>query len=130
VGSTPVEFRNARVVPPVPSHEVAELLRQHDVYVMASRNESCSNALLEALACGLPSAYLRSGSNAELVGEAGVGFDADEGVIEAVEAVADQLCDLRERIVVPSLAEVADRYLEVFGLSAASPPRYGGAADG
>ena len=44
----------------------------------ASRDDPCSNALLEALACGLPAAYLRSGGHPELVGEAGIGFDEPE----------------------------------------------------
>ena len=51
------------------------LLRAHDVYLAASRDDPCSNALLEALACGLPAAFLRSGGHPELVGEGGIGFD-------------------------------------------------------
>ena len=37
--------------------QLAELLRAHDVYLAPSRDDPCSNALLEALACGLPAAY-------------------------------------------------------------------------
>src|SRR5262249_54095044 len=50
VGRPVVRFEHARVVPPVPSRELAELLRAGDVYVAASRDDPCSNALLEALA--------------------------------------------------------------------------------
>ena len=42
-----------------------------DLYLAASRDDPCSNALLEALACGLPAAFLASGGHPELVGEAG-----------------------------------------------------------
>ena len=52
-------------------HGVARLLREHDVYLAASRDDPCSNALLEALACGLPAAYLDSGGHPELVGDGG-----------------------------------------------------------
>ena len=113
VGRPPVELRRATVVPPVASREVAEILRRSDLYVTASRHEACSNALLEALACGLPAAFVRSGSNAELVGEAGVGFDGAEDVTEAVELLAAELDARRAAISVPRLGEVADRYLEV-----------------
>ncbi len=57
------------IVGPLDSDGVARLLREHDVYLAASRDDPCSNALLEALACGLPAAYLMSGGHPELVGE-------------------------------------------------------------
>jgi glycosyltransferase involved in cell wall biosynthesis len=116
VGRSQVAFRRIRTVPPVPSERVAELLREHDAFVMPSRHESCSNALLEALACGLPAAYVASGGNAELVGEAGIPFADDEDAAPAVERLADELEERRARISIPSLAEVTDRYLEVMGL--------------
>ncbi len=55
-----------------PSPEVAEIFRQSDAMVHAAENEPCSNAILEALACGLPVLYLDSGGNRELAGEYGV----------------------------------------------------------
>ena len=118
VGRTPVEFRRARVIEPVPSVEVARLLREHDAFVSASRNEPCSNALIEALACGLPAVYRDSGGNAELVGEAGVPFGADEELPAAVERLAAELEERRARIAIPSLAGVADRYLAAMGIDA------------
>ena len=63
-----------RHVGPVDSDGVARLLREHDVYLAASRDDPCSNALLEALACGLPAAYLDSGGHPELVGAGGLPF--------------------------------------------------------
>jgi glycosyltransferase involved in cell wall biosynthesis len=116
VGRSQVSFRRIRVVPPVGSERVADLLREHDAFVMPSRHESCSNALLEALACGLPAAYVASGGNAELVGEAGIPFADDEDAAPAVERLAAELEERRARISIPSLAEVTDRYLEVMGL--------------
>jgi glycosyltransferase involved in cell wall biosynthesis len=116
VGRSPVAFRRIRVVPPVGSQRVAELLREHDAFVMPSRHESCSNALLEALACGLPAAYVASGGNAELVGDAGIPFADDEDALAAVERLAAELEDRRARISIASLAEVTDRYLEVMGI--------------
>jgi glycosyltransferase involved in cell wall biosynthesis len=113
VGNTHVVFERIRIVAAVPSHSVAELLRAHDVYLAPSRDDPCSNALLEALACGLPVAYLRSGGHPELVGDAGIGFDEAEDLPAVFERLRDELDARRAAIRVPALAEIADRYLEV-----------------
>lgn len=117
VGRIAAPLRHARLVPPQPSVGVAELLRSHDVYISASRHEACSNALLEALACGLPALYVRSGSNGELVGEAGFGFDAAEEIPALLDRLVDEYAARQAAIAVPSLAEVAGRYAQVLGLA-------------
>jgi glycosyltransferase involved in cell wall biosynthesis len=113
VGRTAARFEHARVVAPVPSQELAELLRASDVYVAASQDDPCSNALLEALACGLPAAFLRSGGHPELVGDAGLGFDAPEDLPAVLERLASELDERRAAIRLVPIREVADRYLEV-----------------
>jgi glycosyltransferase involved in cell wall biosynthesis len=113
VGRTQTTFERIRVVDAVPSETVADLLRGHDAYLAPSRDDPCSNALLEALACGLPAAFLRSGGHPELVGEAGIGFDAAEDVPAALERLRGELDQRRAAIRVPPLVDVADRYLEV-----------------
>jgi glycosyltransferase involved in cell wall biosynthesis len=115
-GRTPVPLPGARVVPPLDSRRLGELLREHDVYVAASLHESCSNALLEGLASGLPVLYARSGGHPELVGEAGFPFDRAEELPELLERLVVEYSDRRERISVPTLSQVADRYLEVMGM--------------
>lgn len=117
VGQSSEALPGVRTLPPLPSRELADVLRHHDVFVTASIDDPCSNALLEALACGLPALFVESGGHRELVGEAGVGFRSTEDLLPALEQLADELDDRRARIAVPSLAEVADRYLEVLGLS-------------
>ena len=112
-GNTQARFENIRVVAPLPSQALAELLRTHDVFLAASREDPCSNALIEALSCGLPAAYRRSGGHPELVGEAGIGFDEPEELPEVLSRLADELEQRRAAIRVASLADVADRYLGV-----------------
>src|SRR5207249_7658350 len=60
VGRSRIPFDKIRVIPPQPSRELADLLRGHDVFITASLHESCSNALIEALSCGLPAVYVES----------------------------------------------------------------------
>jgi glycosyltransferase involved in cell wall biosynthesis len=113
VGNSDVTFERIRTLAAVPSRELAEILRTHDVYLATSRDDPCSNALLEALACGLPAAYLRSGGHPELVGEGGIGFDEAAELPDVLEQLRAELPQLRARIRVPTLVDVADRYLEV-----------------
>lgn len=117
VGRSPVPFTRIRSVGPVDSAAVAELLRTHDVYVIASRDDPCSNALLEALACGLPAAFLASGGHPELVGEGGLPFHRDEELPGVLDRLAGELEERRAAISTPAIANVADRYLEVLGLT-------------
>lgn len=112
-GNTQARFENIRVVAPLPSQALAELLRTHDVFLAASREDPCSNALIEALSCGLPAAYRRSGGHPELVGEAGIGFDEPEELPEVLSRLADELEQRRAAIRIATLADVADRYLGV-----------------
>ncbi len=122
VGQTPQPFERIRHVGPLDSNGVARLLREHDVYLAASRDDPCSNALLEALACGLPTAYLDSGGHPELVGAGGLPFASPEEVPDVIERLAADLEGYRARIAVPTIASVADDYLKVLGLSAEARP--------
>lgn len=118
VGNIQATFSHIRVLPPQDSQSVATLLRQHDLYITASLHDPCSNALLEALSCGLPAIYARSGGHAELVGAAGLGFTLDEMIPDCVEQIVEEYDSFRAQIAIPSLDDVAGRYAEVLGLSA------------
>jgi glycosyltransferase involved in cell wall biosynthesis len=111
VGNSGVAFERITSIGAVPSRQLAEILRAHDVYLATSRDDPCSNALLEGLACGLPAAYLRSGGHPELVGDAGIGYDDAAELADVFERLRDELDERREAIRVPGLADVADRYL-------------------
>jgi len=116
VGQTDQRFERIRTRGPVDSEEVAELLENSDVYLAASRDDPCSNALLEALACGLPAVFLESGGHPELVGAGGVGFSSDEEIPDALDRLVEKLDGYRAAISIPSIAAVADTYLDVLGL--------------
>jgi SAM-dependent methyltransferase len=116
VGRSEASFQHIRVVPPVASRELADLLRQHDIYIAASLHDPCSNALLEALACGLPAIYAESGGHPEIVGGAGFGFSASESIPALLERLVHEYEERRRWIAIPTLAHVATQYLSVMGL--------------
>jgi glycosyltransferase involved in cell wall biosynthesis len=112
-GRTQAIFRAIQVVGPLPSETLAALLRSQDLYLATSRDDPCSNALLEALACGLPAAFLRSGGHPELVGDGGIGFDDAEELPAVLAQLVDELDARRDAIRVSAIEDVADRYLGV-----------------
>lgn len=116
VGQTPLRFERLREMGVQASTAVGAILRSHDIYVTASLNDPCSNSLLEALTCGLPALYIRSGGHAELVGGGGVGFEGKSDFFDCLERVTLEWETLRARIRVPQLSDVADQYLRVLGL--------------
>lgn len=118
IGRAQMEFRNCRHISALPSGELAEELRHHDIFLTASKNDPCSNSVVEALTVGLPCVFRRSGGHPELVGEAGVGFDRPEEIPRALEKVASQLDDYRDRIRVPSIGDVANEYLAILEVKA------------
>jgi glycosyltransferase involved in cell wall biosynthesis len=115
-GRAPAAFEHVRVVGPLDSAALGELLRTQDAYVAPSRDDPCSNALLEALACGLPAAYRDSGGHPELVGDGGLPFDDDDELGDVLDRLLVELDARRVAISTHPIARVADLYLEVLGL--------------
>ena len=113
LGRTQEEFRNISILGAVSSAQVADELRRSDIYITASRNDPCSNSLLEALACGLPCLYLNSGGHPEIAGMAGVPFDDAEDIPNLLEHLMKDYDKYQSAISIPSIADVAERYLSV-----------------
>ena len=116
VGRSPVQFRNIRMIPAVDSYRMAELFRDHDVYLTASKNDPCSNSLIEALTCGLPAIYLQSGGHPEIVKQGGLGFEAEEQIPELLNKLVYEYEKYHSLISVPSIQEVSEEYLRVLEL--------------
>jgi glycosyltransferase involved in cell wall biosynthesis len=117
VGQSPIQFKNIRMIPAVDSYKLAGLLREHDIYITASRNDPCSNSLIEALTCGLPAIHLQSGGHPEIVNQAGVGFEAAEQIPALLNALVDDYESFQARISLPSIQEVSEGYLKVLELA-------------
>jgi glycosyltransferase involved in cell wall biosynthesis len=115
-GRPSARHEHVALVGPLDSNALADLLRTQDVYVAPSYDDPCSNALLEALACGLPAVYRDSGGHPELVGDGGLPFRADDELGDVLDRLVAELDVRRAAISTHSIAWVADRYLEVLGL--------------
>ena len=111
VGRSPVAFDRIKHVPSLPSKKLAGLLRQHDVFITASRKEACSNALIEALSCSLPAVYIDDASHAELVGQGGLPFSQPEEVLPQLELLVRDYDRYRAAVRAPRIEDVAQRYL-------------------
>ncbi|OGR06699.1 MAG: hypothetical protein A2511_09410 [Deltaproteobacteria bacterium RIFOXYD12_FULL_50_9] len=112
VGNSPIRFKNIKMKEPVPQPELANLLRNNDIYITASEKDPCSNSLLEAIACGLPVIALNSGGHPELIGAGGELFNGCGDVIAAIEKVATNYDSYRLNLPVYSISSVARQYYD------------------
>ncbi len=74
-----------------PSDQVPELLAAADAFILPSSLEGMSNAILEAMASGLPVIALRVGGNPELVQDGVTGLLCDPGDGAGLAAAIDRL---------------------------------------
>lgn len=112
VGNSPINFKNVKWIKPIPSEKLAQILRQHDIYITGSRNDPCSNALIEALSCGLPAVVLNNGGHPELVRKGGESFNGREDVIEKLESIVKNYHYYQSQIPKFSIQRVAQQYYE------------------
>jgi glycosyltransferase involved in cell wall biosynthesis len=113
IGNTPIAFRNIRCVPPCSSEQLARHLKESDIYLTASRSDPCSNALAEALSCGLPAIARRDGGHPEVLGQAGELFNSGEQIPGLIERVVADYRTYVNQITVPSIGEIAERYIDI-----------------
>lgn len=90
----------AHIEPDVPHEQMAEWYRAMNVFVMPSRYENCSNAVLEALACGVPFLVSNVGGNQCLAKTSG-GFHftpgSAESLAQGLRSLAASPCRARDR---------------------------------
>jgi glycosyltransferase involved in cell wall biosynthesis len=114
IGNSPVRFKYIHMLPPMASEALAQKLRESDIFITASKNDPCSNALLEALHSGLPAVVRSSGGHPEIVGHAGEIFHDTSDVLYAIETVARDISEYRSRIIVSTIQEIGTQYLAFF----------------
>lgn len=72
-----IKFKNIRVFRPRRHTSLAKKLKQCDGFIQMARNETCSNALLEGICCGLPVIFKDSGSTSQFASRYGVEYKGD-----------------------------------------------------
>ena len=114
VGNSPINFKNIIHHFPVRSLELANILREHDIFITASRVDPCSNSLLEGLHCGLPAVARHSGGHPGIVQQGGILFDGEHDVLKAIDTVADRIGEFRDKIDLPNINMVTDMYINIY----------------
>jgi len=90
VGNTAIKFHNIITLPAMKSLDLGNELRGCDIYLQTSEVEACSNALLEAVACGIVPIARNNSSHPELVENYGGVLYCDKGdVIRVLEEVSE-----------------------------------------
>jgi len=112
VGRSPIKFKNIKMIEPQASIKVAEILKQSDIFIFASKFESCSNALIEALSCGMPCLALNSSSNPEIVGRGGELFENSKDLLLKIDKVAKNYSFYQQNLPIFSLEKIAERYFD------------------
>lgn len=113
IGRTSETFINIKIIEPVGSELLADYLRKSDIYITASRNDSCSNALIEALSCSLPALYINSGGNPELVKRGGLPFEDITDIIPSLNQIVKNYDNFQDAIQVDSMQAVSKSYLKL-----------------
>lgn len=114
IGNSPLRFNNSRLVLPLASRELGAMLQSADIYLTASVDDPCSNAVIEALHCGLPVVARNSGGHPELVGNCGALFDGRDDVLSTIDRVAASIGSFPSPAL-PDMDEVAAAYLDFAG---------------
>ena len=120
--------------------DIPRALAALDLFVLPSRHEACSLALLEALAAGVPVIASRTGGNAEVIGDSGAALLVAPG---RADELADAICllaadpELRQRLgrlgreralnfsLERMVRETAQLYLELLERKGGHPQRGG-----
>lgn len=85
IGNSPLKFENIKIIEPLDSLELSEHFSKCDFYIHPSKAESCSNALLEAIQCGLTPIVRKNSSNKELVNDQKFLFHNKYDIIKKID---------------------------------------------
>ena len=87
IGFSPYNFDNIKSLGPMKNERLSYELKKSDIFIFPSRVEACSNALLEALHCGLPVVAFSGSSNSELVRSQGFLYSNIADIPDLIEKI-------------------------------------------
>ncbi len=109
IGNSPIKLRNIQYIPPLSSEALAKQLSQHDIYITASEKDPCSNALLEAIHCGLPALAKNDGGHPEIIKYGGGElFDKVEDIIPLLKKMEDNYGKYQHQL--PTIRTIGKEY--------------------
>lgn len=111
-GRSPINFKNIKNLGPLKSEDLADKLRRSDIFVTASENDPCSNALIEAVSCGLTCIALNSGGHSEIIKNNDLLFENKLDFLRILEELKDKPSSPEARISKPK--EVTEKYFNFF----------------
>ena len=111
-----IDPANVKMAGVCSSEELAGIMRSSHAMIHAAWGEPCSNAIVEAMACGLPVIYHDSGGNRELAGECGVPLTED--LRDVLDSLRDLYAALRQKVLqrrdIFLINRAAKEYLSMF----------------
>ncbi|MCF6240442.1 MAG: glycosyltransferase [Bacteroidales bacterium] len=111
-GNSPFQFKKIKHIKPLPSKELAKQLKMHDIFITASKNDPCSNSLIEAMHCGLPAIALNDGGHPEIIGKGGLLFNQKEEIPCLIKKIIENYILYTEKIDLPDMNETGRQYLD------------------
>lgn len=112
IGNSPADFKNITLIPPLPSAQLADELRKRHVYITASLSDPCSNALIEALNCGLVPIARNSGGHPEIVRDESLLFDEATEIPGILDRIAAEHERILQRLTVWTIEDIAGQYCD------------------
>lgn len=110
-GNSPVPFKKIKNLGLLDSRSLANELRKSTIFLTASKNDPCSNSVIEAMHCGLPVVALNSGGHPELVSDDKLLFNNEEEMMNVLIGLKN---DYSFEIKFKDITEVAKSYISFF----------------
>ena len=85
VGNSSIKFKNIKTFKAISSKKLSKLYQQYNFFLTASRNDPCSNSLIEAIHSGLIPIYLKSGGHSEISKNQGISFSNKKDLLRKVD---------------------------------------------
>lgn len=111
IGFSPYKFNNIKCLGPMKNRKLSYELKKSDIFIFPSRVEACSNALLEALHCGLPVIAYSGSSNPELVKSQGLLYSNIADIPYLIEKILGSKGKFKNNSL-KNMDQIANEYLE------------------